>query len=140
MPRRSGRRGRRRRGPLAPPASTASVRIEHWDNAQDQGAHAARTLLADLDGGRGEPFAPVPWFWSDQYDRKVQVAGRTSGDAGSGGRRVRRGPEVRRPLRSDDDAGTVTAVLGMNMRGQAVMRWRARIVKGLTWAEALATD
>ena len=24
----------------------------------------------------GEPFAPVPWFWSDQYDRKIQLAGR----------------------------------------------------------------
>ena len=117
-----------------------SVRIEHWDNAQDQGAHAARTLLADLDGRRGEPFAPVPWFWSDQYDRKLQVAGRTSGDARV--QVVGGSVEDRKFVAlygADDDAGPVTAVLGMNSAA-AVMRWRARIVKGLTWPEALATD
>ena len=53
------------------------MRVEHWDNAIAMGAHAAGTLLADLRGGQGEPFAPVPWFWSDQYDRKVQLAGRS---------------------------------------------------------------
>ncbi len=53
-----------------------TMRIEHWDNAGAQGAAAARRLLAtDADA---EDFAPVPWFWSDQYDRKVQVAGRTN--------------------------------------------------------------
>ncbi len=31
-------------------------------------------------GGPGDRFAPVPWFWSDQYDRKIQVAGRTGAD------------------------------------------------------------
>jgi 3-phenylpropionate/trans-cinnamate dioxygenase ferredoxin reductase component len=34
---------------------------------------AARTLL-----GHAEPFAPVPYFWSDQYDVKIQFVG-TSG-------------------------------------------------------------
>ena len=86
-----------------------SVRIEHWDNAQDQGAHAARTLLADLDGRRGEPFAPVPWFWSDQYDRKLQVAGRT--ERRRRGRVVGGSVEDRKFVAlygADDDAGPVT--------------------------------
>jgi 3-phenylpropionate/trans-cinnamate dioxygenase ferredoxin reductase subunit len=53
-----------------------TMRIEHWDNAGDQAGAAARRLLAAPT--EAEPFTPVPWFWSDQYDRKVQVAGRTN--------------------------------------------------------------
>ena len=48
-------------------------RIEHWTNATEQGAHAARNLVR----GRHDAMAyrPVPYFWSDQYDVKVQVIG-----------------------------------------------------------------
>jgi len=46
------------------------VRLEAWRNAQDQGSLAARNML-----GRGEAHAAVPWFWSDQYDLTLQVAG-----------------------------------------------------------------
>ena len=49
------------------------MRIEHWDHAFDQAEHAAKALLAGPDA---TPYASVPWFWSDQYDRKVQLAGR----------------------------------------------------------------
>ena len=51
------------------------MRVEHWENAQAQGDHAARRLLADLAGANAEDYAPVPWFWSDQYDVKLQIAG-----------------------------------------------------------------
>lgn len=48
-------------------------RVEHWTNAAEQGAHAARSLLA---GRRGaEAYRPVPYFWSDQYDVKIQMIG-----------------------------------------------------------------
>lgn len=53
----------------------ALTRVEQWDNAIDQGAHGARTLLSWSKGEASTPFAPVPWFWSDQYDRKIQLAG-----------------------------------------------------------------
>jgi 3-phenylpropionate/trans-cinnamate dioxygenase ferredoxin reductase component len=46
------------------------VRLECWRNAQDQGALAARNLL-----GAGESASAVPWFWSDQYDLRLQIAG-----------------------------------------------------------------
>jgi 3-phenylpropionate/trans-cinnamate dioxygenase ferredoxin reductase subunit len=39
------------------------VRIEHWEVARAQGAHAARAML-----GSAEPFAEVPYFWSDLAD------------------------------------------------------------------------
>ena len=46
------------------------IRVEHWRNAIEQGAAAARSML-----GKGEPYAEVHWFWSDQYDANVQYAG-----------------------------------------------------------------
>jgi 3-phenylpropionate/trans-cinnamate dioxygenase ferredoxin reductase subunit len=49
-----------------------SVRLEHWDNAVGQGQAAAISLLKP-EGAR--PFAPVPYVWSDQYDRKLQLVG-----------------------------------------------------------------
>jgi 3-phenylpropionate/trans-cinnamate dioxygenase ferredoxin reductase subunit len=52
------------------------IRLEAWRNAQDQGAAAARYML-----GATEPYASVPWFWSDQYDETLQIAGLA--DAGS---------------------------------------------------------
>ena len=79
------------------------MRIEHWENAVEMGAHAARTLLAGDAGG--EPFMPVPWFWSDQYDRKIQLAGPCRcRRRRRGRRRVRRGAAVRRALRPQGPA------------------------------------
>ena len=46
------------------------VRLESWRNAQDQGNLAARNLL-----GGGEAISAVPWFWSDQYELTLQIAG-----------------------------------------------------------------
>jgi NADPH-dependent 2,4-dienoyl-CoA reductase/sulfur reductase-like enzyme len=54
------------------------MRVEHWDTAIASGAAAARRLLAEASGEQPAPFSPVPWFWSDQYDRKIQMAGRPS--------------------------------------------------------------
>lgn len=54
------------------------MRVEHWTNAAQQGEVAAANLLAGT--GAAEPYAPVPYFWSDQYDVKIQFAGRTSDD------------------------------------------------------------
>lgn len=51
------------------------MRVEQWDNAVEMGGYAGRRLLAWSRGEAVEPFAPVPWFWSDQYDRKIQLAG-----------------------------------------------------------------
>jgi 3-phenylpropionate/trans-cinnamate dioxygenase ferredoxin reductase subunit len=58
------------------PWSGKSIRIEHFQNAQNQGPAAARSML-----GKGEPFSEVPWFWSDQYDVNLQMLGHTSPDA-----------------------------------------------------------
>ncbi|MFN3961311.1 MAG: NAD(P)/FAD-dependent oxidoreductase, partial [Parvularculaceae bacterium] len=46
------------------------VRLESVQNAVDQ-AEAVAAVLA----GGSEPYRPKPWFWSDQYDVKLQIAG-----------------------------------------------------------------
>jgi 3-phenylpropionate/trans-cinnamate dioxygenase ferredoxin reductase component len=46
------------------------IRLESWRNAQDQGPAAARAML-----GSSEPYSALPWFWSDQYDATLQIAG-----------------------------------------------------------------
>ncbi|MDZ7345684.1 MAG: hypothetical protein ONA69_02725 [candidate division KSB1 bacterium] len=53
------------------------MRIEHWTNAVEQGTHAAAALLAGPEAA--EPFAPVPFVWSDQYDTKIQFVGHLPG-------------------------------------------------------------
>lgn len=52
------------------------VRLEAWRNAQDQGTLAAANLL-----GAGEAISAVPWFWSDQYELTLQIAGLVDGAA-----------------------------------------------------------
>jgi NADPH-dependent 2,4-dienoyl-CoA reductase/sulfur reductase-like enzyme len=54
-----------------------SLRIEHWTNAVEQADAAAARLL---DGPGTPPFAPIPFVWSDQYDLKIQAAGRIAPD------------------------------------------------------------
>ena len=56
--------------------SGGSIRVEHFQNAQNQGPAAAASML-----DRAEPFGEVPWFWSDQYDVNLQMLGHTSPDA-----------------------------------------------------------
>ncbi|NND56302.1 MAG: FAD-dependent oxidoreductase [Xanthomonadales bacterium] len=50
------------------------VRLESVQNAMDQARTAAATL-----NGNPEPYHALPWFWSDQYDVKLQIAGLSQG-------------------------------------------------------------
>jgi NADPH-dependent 2,4-dienoyl-CoA reductase/sulfur reductase-like enzyme len=109
------------------------MRVEHWENAQEQGAHAARRLLAG--DGPGEAFEPVPWFWSDQYDRKIQLAGR-SGPTDLV-RIIHGSVDERRFVALYGRGGRVVGVLGVN-RPRHVMHWRAHIVEGIGWEDGLA--
>ena len=110
-----------------------TMRVEHWDNAAQQGAHAARRLLDAAVG----PFTPVPWFWSDQYDRKIQLAGRVRGDDEV--RVVTGSVEERRFAAIYGRAGRIVGVLGFN-RPRHVMRYRALIEQRASFDEALAAE
>ncbi len=52
----------------------ALLRLESVQNAAEQGMSAALSLL-----GRQRAFSAAPWFWSDQYDLKLQMAGLSAG-------------------------------------------------------------
>ena len=53
-----------------------TMRVEHWTNAAEQGAMAAKNLLATLRNEPMEPYSAVPFFWSDQFDARIQFLGR----------------------------------------------------------------
>jgi NADPH-dependent 2,4-dienoyl-CoA reductase/sulfur reductase-like enzyme len=114
------------------------MRVEHWDNAIAMGEHAARRLLEDLAGGAaspGEPYDPVPWFWSDQYDRKIQLAGR-SADADEV-RVVDGSVEERRFVALYRRGDRLIGALAMN-RPRLLVAFRGLVERRATWAEALA--
>ena len=56
------------------PHDGGRLRLESVGNAIDMAEAAARNML-----GAGEPYRPKPWFWSDQYDTKLQIAGLSAG-------------------------------------------------------------
>jgi len=89
------------------------VRLESWRAAHDHAKHVAAAML-----GRKDPYDVVPWFWSDQYDLTLQVAGlpRTAGQL------------VRRDVGDNafivfeqDDKGAVVAAAGIGT-GNAVAK------------------
>jgi NADPH-dependent 2,4-dienoyl-CoA reductase/sulfur reductase-like enzyme len=103
------------------------MRIEHWTNAVETATHAAATLL-----GAREPFAPVPYFWSDQYGRKIQFLGRaTNADEvvvveGS----IAEGSWLALYRRGDRFVGA----LGVS-KIRALMQIRPYLARGATWNE-----
>jgi 3-phenylpropionate/trans-cinnamate dioxygenase ferredoxin reductase subunit len=50
------------------------VRVEHWTTAGEQAGVVARNLLGG-EGGQLVPYTGVPYFWSDQFDTRIQFAG-----------------------------------------------------------------
>lgn len=95
-------------------------RVEHWNNVVEQAAKVAYAIL-DVDGSNARPF--VPYFWSDQFDVKVQALGHPSA-----------GDDVH--VVSDDGTkfvvyysrdGVFTAVVGAGKAG-AVMKMRAKLL------------
>jgi len=112
-----------------------SLRIEHWELAIQQGEAAGRRLLRSDEEAAADPFDPVPWFWSDQYDRKIQLAGvpaphdRVEVVIGS--------TDERRFVALYGHEGTVTAVLGMN-RPRHVMQLRPHVEARTPFDDAVA--
>jgi len=83
-----------------------SVRLECVQNAIDQAKHAALAMI-----GKPVLYREVPWFWSDQYDLKLQIAGL----AWPGDRLVMRGdPGARKFAVFHLREGTVAAVEAVN--------------------------
>ncbi len=60
---------------FASPYAASPIRLESVQNAVDQ----ARAVAARLTGKPAAPYAAVPWFWTDQGDLRLQIAGLSYG-------------------------------------------------------------
>ena len=60
--------------PFARAGRREVIRIEHWQIANDHATYVAQHIT----GKTQEPFATVPYFWSDQYGKKIQMLGHPS--------------------------------------------------------------
>jgi NADPH-dependent 2,4-dienoyl-CoA reductase/sulfur reductase-like enzyme len=111
------------------------LRVEHWTNAAEGGAAAARNLLAG--SSAAVPYAPVPFFWSDQYTTKIQVIGLPGPDdevvvvEGS----VEEGKLVALYRRGD----RLRAALAFS-RPRHLMAYRPLLAAGASFDEALAVS
>jgi NADPH-dependent 2,4-dienoyl-CoA reductase/sulfur reductase-like enzyme len=117
------------------PLFDEEMRVEHWTNAAEQGALAATNLLAEATGQRTAPYAPVPFFWSDQYDRRIQFLGRASGDDEV--QVVSGSVMARQFVALYGSGGRLRGVLGLNAPKQ-VMPFRSLLLDRITWEDALA--
>ncbi|MBA4022254.1 MAG: FAD-dependent oxidoreductase [Gordonia sp.] len=104
-------------------------RVEHWNNVVEQAAKVAYAIL-EVDESNARPF--VPYFWSDQFEVKVQALGHPSA-----------GDDVH--VVSDDGTkfvvyysrdGVFTAVVGAGKAG-AVMKMRAKLLEKTPIAELI---
>ncbi len=89
------------------------LRLEAWRNAQDQSVVAANNLL-----GAAQEYRAVPWFWSDQYELGLQIAGVPDAATHEAVRIRADGFEVRFGL---DDGGRLVSASGV-ARGTAIAK------------------
>lgn len=112
------------------PLFGTSMRIEHRTNATEQGVAAARNLL-----GAQRPFAPVPYFWSDQYDLKIRAYGHLRGHDEM---RIAEGSlEERKFTAVYRTADRLTGVLSVGMSPKGVLAWRRSIALRARWQDAV---
>ena len=116
------------------PLFGVDMRVEHWTNAAEQGMAAARALLA---GAGAEPFAPVPYFWSDQYDAKIQFVGTCAPDDEV--RIVHGSVAERRFVAIYGRAGRLVGALALS-RPRLLVAYRRLIAERASWEDALAHE
>lgn len=107
------------------------MRIEHWTHAVEM-ANAAVDHIMDRDGAAS--FQPVPYFWSDQYDVKLQFAGVRGGDDAS--QVLLREDDKHRLLVAYHRDGALTAVLAFNRPAQLI-RCRRLLADGAQLGDAV---
>jgi NADPH-dependent 2,4-dienoyl-CoA reductase/sulfur reductase-like enzyme len=100
------------------------MRVEHWTTASEQGAAAARNLLAEMTGSERTPYSEVPFFWSDQFDARIQFVGRAEG--GETTHVVVGSPNDRQFVTLYESNGRLVAALGVS-RPRQLMPFRKLI-------------
>ncbi|WP_394617247.1 NAD(P)/FAD-dependent oxidoreductase [Lentzea sp. JNUCC 0626] len=116
------------------PLFGTTMRVEHRTNAAEQGMAVARNLL---NPDERKPFAPIPYFWSDQYGLKIQAYGylRAYDEALV----VDGDPNQQRFLIAYRRADRLTGVLAIGMPPKTLRAWRALIAAATPWETAIQT-
>ncbi|MBN1093045.1 FAD-dependent oxidoreductase [Blastococcus sp. TML/M2B] len=118
------------------PRYPAEVRVEHWTNAVEQGAAVAHNIVH---GDDLQPYSPLEYVWSDQYDWKLQIVGHAT----RGARHEVVGdlsvdPAKGAVLYSDDD-GVLIGAVTVNWPKALVTSRRALTAGGTDFAEFVAS-
>ena len=102
-----------------------SVRLENRSNAVEQGMAVAANIM-----GKDRPYTPVPFFWTDQFDTKIQMHGFISPDAEVA---ILEGdPAKGQFMAAYGRHGKVVGVLAWNMIKQSRL-YRKHVVEGTAW-------
>jgi len=111
------------------------IRAEHWTTAVDHARTVAANLSAELEGGASavREANEVPYFWTDQYDVKLQLAGWVAGYD-----RFEVVRDGRRRAILYGRGRSLVAALGLN-HPAFVARHRKAIASGISWDEAVRT-
>lgn len=110
---------------------SARVRLESVDSAVEQAVTAAATLL-----GRSSPYRSVPWFWSDQGELKLQIAGLITGAEECV---VRRYGDARKHSAFYYREGRMVAVEAVNASADVMLARRA-LAEGLSFDRESTAD
>ncbi|MFJ5262516.1 NAD(P)/FAD-dependent oxidoreductase [Streptomyces sp. NPDC088387] len=115
------------------PLFGTDMRVEHRTNASEQAMAVARTLVGP---GERRPFAPVPYFWSDQYGTRFQAYGHLRGhdearvlDSDFAGRRL---------LVAYRTGDRIAGVLAAGVAPRPLRALRALVAARTPWEAALA--
>ncbi|GAA2528809.1 NAD(P)/FAD-dependent oxidoreductase [Winogradskya humida] len=114
------------------PRTGVRHRIEHRTNAGEQGIAVARNLLAGR--AAATAFTTVPYVWSDQYDRKIQIYGSTRGADDI--RVVEGSTGEGRLIALYAKNGVVSAAVGINMI-RALRGYRALVADAAPWTSVI---
>ncbi|WP_416416388.1 NAD(P)/FAD-dependent oxidoreductase [Paenarthrobacter aromaticivorans] len=113
------------------PLFDVSMRIEHRTNATDQAIHVAERIL----DGDTTAYAPVPYFWSDQFEVKIQAHG------------YLRGHDEVKIIEGNLDEGRMIAIYrtGRTLTGvvavgaaKALREWRGHVATKMDWQDAVS--
>jgi NADPH-dependent 2,4-dienoyl-CoA reductase/sulfur reductase-like enzyme len=110
------------------------IRAEHWTTAVDHARTVAANLSAELDGGKEDAFleaSEIPYFWTEQYDVKLQLAGWVTGHD-----RIEVVENGKRRAILYGRGDVVVGAAGLN-HPAFVARQRKAIAAGTRWSDAL---
>jgi NADPH-dependent 2,4-dienoyl-CoA reductase/sulfur reductase-like enzyme len=105
-----------------------TMRVEHWTNAHDQGRAVAENIM-----GAGRAFSSIPYVWSDQWGRRIQVYGDTaSADRCRVLSHDGEVPDLVLYGRGD----LLVGALGVD-NAKNLLPWRRALAQGAAWAESI---